>query len=103
MEVDSLLLPAPKRKGGSWLSLEGMELVENPLARVRDGRSRMDFLRLVALLVIVRIQCEGPAYSMAVGGGASKDIESPGGDDAMVISTLGGGPGVGESMSMCTR
>ncbi len=49
VEVDNLLLPAPKRKGGKESRLrEGMELVEWPLVRWRDGRSNMDlrFLKL---------------------------------------------------------
>jgi hypothetical protein len=46
VEFESLLLPAPNRKGGIWLSLlvrEGMELREYPFARDNVGRARMDF------------------------------------------------------------
>ncbi len=48
VEVDNLLLPAPKRKGGNWLSgfRGGILLVEKPLVLVREGRTRIDFLRL---------------------------------------------------------
>ena len=48
VEVESLLLPAPNRKGGQVFSefLTGMELVEYPFVRVRPGRMRIDFLLL---------------------------------------------------------
>jgi hypothetical protein len=48
VEVDNLLLPAPKRKGGNWLSglRVGIEFVEYPFVLLRDGRSNMDFRRL---------------------------------------------------------
>jgi hypothetical protein len=47
VDVDNLLLPAPKRKGGNCSGLrDGKEPVEKPFALVRDGRSNIDFLRL---------------------------------------------------------
>jgi hypothetical protein len=47
VDVDNLLLPAPKRKGGNWSGPRvGKELVEKPFVLVRDGRSNIDFLRL---------------------------------------------------------
>lgn len=45
--VDNLLLPAPRRKGGRWVSpVRGIELVEYPLVRFKEGRRRMDLRRL---------------------------------------------------------
>ena len=53
VEVDSLLLPAPKRKGGHCESaLQGpwcRLLIDNPLVRARDGRSKIDLRRLSKL------------------------------------------------------
>lgn len=49
VDVDNLLLPAPKRKGGSWVSgLDrcGTELAECPFALANVGRSKIDFLFL---------------------------------------------------------
>jgi hypothetical protein len=49
--VDNLLSPAPKRKGGNWLSaLRGpKDPVEKPLVRASVGRIRIDFRRLYKL------------------------------------------------------
>lgn len=51
VDVDNLLLPAPKRKGGNWLSWfrNGSELVDRPLFRVKEGRMMIDFLRLLLI------------------------------------------------------
>lgn len=52
VEVDNLLLPAPKRKGGNWhsgLFLDVIEFVECPFVRGREGRTKIDFLRLPKL------------------------------------------------------
>lgn len=49
VDVESLLLPAPKRKGGNWLSgllRCGIEFVEYPFVRAREGRRRIDFFLL---------------------------------------------------------
>ena len=50
--VDSLLLPAPKRKGGKALSaLRVYRLpVVNPFVRVSEGRTKVDFRRLIKLV-----------------------------------------------------
>ena len=49
VEVDNLLLPAPKRKGGSWISglgRCGMEPAEYALVLLIAGRSKIDFFLL---------------------------------------------------------
>jgi hypothetical protein len=52
VEVDNLLLPAPKRKGGNALSALRvyMLLVAKPFVRVREGRPKIDFRRLLKLV-----------------------------------------------------
>lgn len=44
--VDNLLLPAPKRNGGKSECRDGNVLVENPLARLREGLINELLLRL---------------------------------------------------------
>jgi hypothetical protein len=53
VEVDSLLLPAPKRKGGNALSaLRVTKLpVVKPFVLAREGRTKIDFLRLIKLAI----------------------------------------------------
>jgi hypothetical protein len=53
-DVDSLLQPFPNLKGGSWLSADGTELVEYPLAREIWGRNIGSLLRLRK---IVSLRC----------------------------------------------
>jgi hypothetical protein len=48
VDVDNLLLPAPKRKGGNALSALRVckLLVVNPFVLAREGRTKIDFRRL---------------------------------------------------------
>ncbi len=96
VEVESLLLPAPNRKGGSWLSglvRDGIELVEYPFARDKDGRRRMDFF----LLLWNQRKATGSQMKLTYsrGRGASKN-SGRGGEDCIISSSRGVCCGVGD-------
>jgi hypothetical protein len=58
VDVDNLLLPAPKRKAGNCSGPRvGKEVVENPFVLVRDGRSNIDFLRLICIISTIKKKC----------------------------------------------
>jgi hypothetical protein len=97
-ESDSLLLPAPKRKGGNWLSglRVGIEFVEWPFVRINEGRSKTDFRRLQERLAVDLWQCLTPAYSKACVGLGASTKSGRGGDDCIGITSSGVLTGVGD-------
>lgn len=103
--VDSLLNPAPNRKGGNWLSaLRGPMLpVENPLVRASEGLIKIDFRRLRNVLVHIPHETVTATYSTpCIGRGASRG-SGRGGDDCKRESSGVVDFGLGEGTSTCTK